>query len=101
LTPEGRSPAVERLAEIPRPAFWGPRVFESYKLDEIFPYLNETALFKNQWQLKNAAQGDYLRLVEEKYRPVLLEFQKEVKAAGWFEPKSISASIPAPARATS
>jgi 5-methyltetrahydrofolate--homocysteine methyltransferase len=85
---------VERLAEIPKPAFWGARVFKSYKLDDIFPYLNETALFKNQWQLKTAAQGDYLRLVEEKYRPILLELQTEVIATGWFEPKSIIGFYP-------
>jgi 5-methyltetrahydrofolate--homocysteine methyltransferase len=94
LTAEGRSPVVERVAAIPTPAFWGARVFKSYNLDEVFPYLNETALFKNQWQLKTAAQSDYLRLVEEKYRPILLDLEKEVKAAGWFEPKSIIGFYP-------
>jgi 5-methyltetrahydrofolate--homocysteine methyltransferase len=94
LTAEGRSPVVERVAAVPRPAFWGARVFKNYKLDEIFPYLNETALFKNQWQLKTAAQGDYLRLVEEKYRPILLDLEEEVKAAGWFEPKTIIGFYP-------
>jgi 5-methyltetrahydrofolate--homocysteine methyltransferase len=94
LTPEGRSPVVERVAAVPEPAFWGARVFKSYKLDEIFPYINETALFKNQWQLKTAAQGDYLRMVEEKYRPILLDLEAEVKAAGWFEPKSIIGFYP-------
>ncbi len=94
LTPEGRSPVVERVAEIPKPGFWGARVFKNYKLDEIFPYLNETALFKNQWQLKTAAQADYLRLVEEKYRPILLDLEEEVKAAGWFEPKSVIGFYP-------
>jgi 5-methyltetrahydrofolate--homocysteine methyltransferase len=94
LTPDGRSPVVERLAEIPKPAFLGPRVFKNYSLNDIFPYINETALFKNQWQLKTAAQGDYLRLVEEKYRPILLELEEEVKAAGWFEPKSIIGFYP-------
>jgi 5-methyltetrahydrofolate--homocysteine methyltransferase len=94
LTPEGRSPVVERLTEIPKPAYFGARVFKNYKLDEIFPYLNETALFKNQWQLKSAAQGDYLRLVDEKYRPVLLDLEEEVKAAGWFDPKSIIGFYP-------
>ena len=94
LTPEGRSPVVERVADIPKPAFLGARVFKSYKLDDIFPYLNETALFKNQWQLKTAAQGDYLRLVEEKYQPILLDLQKEVIAAGWFEPKSVIGFYP-------
>ena len=94
LTAEGRSPVVERVAAVPKPAFWGARVFKDYKLDEVFPYLNETALFKNQWQLKTAAQGDYLRLVEEKYRPILLELEEEVKAKGWFEPKSIIGFYP-------
>jgi len=94
LTPEGRSPVIERIAEIPKPAFWGAQVFKSYKLEDIFPYLNETALFKNQWQLKTAAQGDYLRLVEEKYRPILLDLQKEVITSGWFEPKSVIGFYP-------
>jgi len=94
LTPEGRSPVVERVAEIPAPAFWGARVFTDYRLAEVFPYLNETALFKNQWQLKTAAQADYLRLVEEKYRPILLELEKEVEAASWFAPKSIVGFYP-------
>jgi 5-methyltetrahydrofolate--homocysteine methyltransferase len=94
LTPEGRSPVVERLAEIPKPDFWGARIFKNYKLDDIFPYLNETALFKNQWQLKTAAQSDYLRLIEEKYRPILLDLQKEVITSNWFEPKSIIAFYP-------
>jgi 5-methyltetrahydrofolate--homocysteine methyltransferase len=94
LTPEGRSPVVERVSAIPQPPYWGPRVFKNYNLDEIFPYLNETALFKNQWQLKTAAQADYLRLVEEKFRPILLDLEAEVKAAGWFEPKSIIGFYP-------
>ena len=94
LTAEGRSPVVERVADIPTPAFWGPRVFRDYSLDDLFPYINETALFKNQWQLKTASAADYLRLVEEKYRPILHELQEEVKAAGWFEPKSILGFYP-------
>jgi 5-methyltetrahydrofolate--homocysteine methyltransferase len=94
LTSDGRSPVVERVASVSEPAYWGSRVFKDYELDEIFPYINETALFKNQWQLKTAAQGDYLRLVEEKFRPILLDLQEEVKAAGWFEPKSIIGFYP-------
>jgi 5-methyltetrahydrofolate--homocysteine methyltransferase len=94
LTAEGRSPVVERVSAIPTPAYWGARVFKNYSLDEVFPYLNETALFKNQWQLKTAAQTDYLRLVEDKYRPILRELEAEVKAAGWFEPKSIVGFYP-------
>jgi 5-methyltetrahydrofolate--homocysteine methyltransferase len=39
--------------------------------------------------LKTASQADYLRIVEEKYIPVLSELQKEVAAKGWFEPKVV------------
>ncbi|HEU5350640.1 MAG TPA: methionine synthase [Terracidiphilus sp.] len=94
LTPDGRSPVVTRASSIPQPPFWGPRVFKDYSLPEIFTYMNETALFKNQWQLKTAAQADYLRMVEEKYRPILFELEREVEANGWFEPKSIIGFYP-------
>jgi 5-methyltetrahydrofolate--homocysteine methyltransferase len=94
LTPEGRSPVVQRVAAVPTPAYWGARVYKDYNLDEIFPYINETALFKSQWQLKNAAAADYPRLVEEKYRPILLDLEREVKALGWFKPKSVIGFYP-------
>jgi 5-methyltetrahydrofolate--homocysteine methyltransferase len=94
LTPEGRSPVVQRVAAVPTPAYWGARVYKDYNLDEIFPYINETALFKSQWQLKNAAAADYPRLVEEKYRPILLDLEREVKASGWFEPKAVIGFYP-------
>jgi 5-methyltetrahydrofolate--homocysteine methyltransferase len=95
LTVDGRSPVVQRVKTIPQPAFWGARVFRNYNLGEVFPYLNETALFKNQWQLKTAAQADYLRMVEEKYRPILKDLEREVTNAGWFEPKSVIGFYPA------
>ena len=44
---------------------------KDFDLREVFGYINQTALFKNQWQLKTASQEDYARLVEEKFRPVL------------------------------
>jgi 5-methyltetrahydrofolate--homocysteine methyltransferase len=94
LTVDGRSPAVQRVKAIPEPAFWGARVFRNYNLGDVFPYLNETALFKNQWQLKTAAQADYLRMVEEKYRPILRDLEREVTSAGWFEPKSVIGFYP-------
>ena len=71
------------------PPFYGVRVRKDFDLNEVFKYINHTALFKNQWQLKTASQADYLRLVEEKYVPVLSELQKEVIAKGWFEPKVV------------
>ncbi len=69
------------------PPFFGVRTRRDFDLNELYRYINETALFKNQWQLKTASATDYLRLVEEKFRPILKDLEQEVIANGWFEPK--------------
>jgi 5-methyltetrahydrofolate--homocysteine methyltransferase len=83
--------------DIPAPAFWGVRVRKDFDLKELFPYINETALFKNQWQLKTASQEDYLRLVEEKFRPIKKKLEEEVIASGIFEPRAVYGYFPAQA----
>ncbi|MGB0109837.1 MAG: vitamin B12 dependent-methionine synthase activation domain-containing protein, partial [Terriglobales bacterium] len=90
-----RSAVVTDAPNIPEPPFWGVRVVKDYDLREIFHYINDTALFKNQWQLKTASQEDYARLVEEKYRPIKKKLEEDVIAAGWFEPKVVYGYFPA------
>src|SRR4051812_33453745 len=96
-----RSVVVGPPPNIPRPPFTGVRVKRDYDLREIFRYINETALFKNQWQLKSAAQADYARLVEEKYRPILKELIEETIRDGWFDPKVVYGYFPAQAEGNS
>src|SRR5260370_1218978 len=90
-----RSAVVTDAPDIPEPPFWGVRVVKDYDLRELFDYINDTALFKNQWQLKTASQEDYARLVEEKYRPIKKQLEENVIAAGWFEPKLVYGYFPA------
>ena len=92
-----RSAVVTDAPNIPAPPFWGVRVLKDkdFDLREIFQYINDTALFKNQWQLKTASQEDYARLVEEKYRPIKKKLEEEVIAAGIFEPKVVYGYFPA------
>ena len=92
-----RSAVVTDAPNIPTPPFWGVRVLKDkdFDLREIFQYINDTALFKNQWQLKTASQEDYARLVEEKYRPIKLKLQEEVIAADLFDPKVVYGYFPA------
>jgi 5-methyltetrahydrofolate--homocysteine methyltransferase len=71
------------------------RVKKDYDLRELFPYINDTALFKNQWQLKTASQEDYAKLVEQKYRPIRKELEEEIIASGWFEQKVVWGYFPA------
>ncbi|MBI2683054.1 MAG: methionine synthase [Acidobacteriales bacterium] len=89
-----RSAVVAPAPDVPTPPFHGVRTKLDYDLREIFRYINETALFKNQWQLKTAAQADYARLVEEKYRPVLNELFAETIREGWFSPKVVYGYFP-------
>jgi 5-methyltetrahydrofolate--homocysteine methyltransferase len=90
-----RSPVVGDAPDIPTPPFWGVRVRKDFDLREIFPYINDTALFKNQWQLKTASQEDYVRLVEQKFRPIKQQLEEEVIASDLFEPKVVYGYFPA------
>jgi 5-methyltetrahydrofolate--homocysteine methyltransferase len=89
-----RSPVVGDAPNIPVPPFWGVRVRTDFDLRELFPYINETALFKNQWQLKTASQEDYLKLVEHKFRPIKKRLEEEIIASGVFEPKAVYGYFP-------
>jgi 5-methyltetrahydrofolate--homocysteine methyltransferase len=90
-----RSVVVTDAPNIPTPPFWGVRVKKDFDLRELFEYINDTALFKNQWQLKTASQEDYLRLVEEKFRPIKKQLGEEIIASGLFEPKVVYGYFPA------
>jgi 5-methyltetrahydrofolate--homocysteine methyltransferase len=92
-----RSAVITDAPNIPTPPFWGVRVHKDkdFDLREIFQYINDTALFKNQWQLKTASQEDYARLVEEKYRPIKKKLEEEVIAANLFDPKVVYGYFPA------
>jgi 5-methyltetrahydrofolate--homocysteine methyltransferase len=92
-----RSAVVSDAPNIPTPPFWGVRVRKDFDLREVFQYINDTALFKNQWQLKTASQEDYVRLVEQKFRPIKLQLQEEIIASGIFEPKVVYGYFPAQA----
>ncbi|NUK06273.1 methionine synthase, partial [Streptomyces lunaelactis] len=64
---------------VPEPPFWGTRVIKGIQLKEYASWLDEGALFKGQWGLKQARAGDgptYEELVETEGRPRL---------RGWLE----------------
>ncbi|WP_406166889.1 methionine synthase [Streptomyces sp. NBC_00996] len=59
---------------VPKPPFWDTRVIKGIQLKEYASWLDEGALFKGQWGLKQARTGDgptYEELVETEGRPRL------------------------------
>ncbi|MFE2375665.1 methionine synthase [Streptomyces sp. NPDC059398] len=59
---------------VPEPPFWGTRVVKGVQLKEYASWLDEGALFKGQWGLKESRKGEgptYEELVETEGRPHL------------------------------
>ena len=76
---------------IPTPPFYGSRVVEDISLDDVFAYVNETALFKGQWQFKQGKTPpeQYQALVREKVRPVYEELKERSKRERLLVPKVV------------
>ena len=110
--PTGRSLAERRStrevsAEIPRrspevvddntifaPPFVGSRVVKGISLDEIADYVNETALFRNQWQYR-PLEGENDEDFKARIRPELRDQLARAKASGILVPQLVYGYFPA------
>ncbi|QDQ10597.1 methionine synthase [Streptomyces spectabilis] len=87
--PEG--PARSDVAidnPVPTPPFWGTRVIKGIQLKEYASWLDEGALFKGQWGLKQARTGDgptYEELAETEGRPRLRGLLDDLQTKGLLE----------------
>jgi 5-methyltetrahydrofolate--homocysteine methyltransferase len=63
---------VRRDVDIPAPPFWGSRVVSEIPLDEVFAFVNETALFRTQWQFHRGkgARDRFDELIRDHVRPI-------------------------------
>jgi 5-methyltetrahydrofolate--homocysteine methyltransferase len=87
---------VNPNAPIPRAPFYGSRVVEDIPLDDVFAFVNETALFKGQWQFKQGRRSaeDYRQLVAEKVRPVYEELKERSKRERLLVPQLVYGYFP-------
>ncbi len=83
--------AISRDVPIPPAPFFGSRVVEDIPLDNVFAFINETALFKGQWQFKQGRMPleEYKVLVREKVRPVYEELKERSKREKLLMPKVV------------
>ena len=86
-------------AEIPAPPFWGARVVRGLALAELFPYINETTLFRGQWGFRSrngaTAADDWQEVVERDARPALRRLQTKALSDGILEPAVVYGYFPA------
>ncbi|WP_405010522.1 methionine synthase [Kitasatospora sp. NBC_01539] len=83
---------------VPAPPFWGDRIVKGIPFADYASWLDEDALFKGQWGLKAARNGDgpsYEELVETEGRPRLRMWLDRLQTEGWLEPAVIYGYYPA------
>jgi 5-methyltetrahydrofolate--homocysteine methyltransferase len=82
---------VSREVPIPQPPFYGSRVVENISLADMFSFINETALFKGQWQFKQGRMPleEYQALVREQVRPIYQELKKRATQEKLLTPKLV------------
>ena len=68
-----------RDVPIPTPPFWGSRVVRGIPLRDIYPWINETQLFRGQWQYQRGERSDieYNAFVDEEVRPVFRRWAEQ------------------------
>jgi len=83
-----RSPDVAPDNPVFSPPFLGSRIVKGIGLDEIAQYVNETALFRNQWQFR-PEDGESDDDFKTRVRAVFRQELAEAKAAGYLVPQVV------------
>ena len=84
-----RSPSVAADNEIFKPPFLGSRVVKGVAVDEIAAWINETALFRNQWQFRPEKGGETDEAFKERIRPILRDQLARAKTEGLLVPQVV------------
>jgi 5-methyltetrahydrofolate--homocysteine methyltransferase len=89
--------AVATDVDVPTPPFWGQRVVRGVPVDEVWPLLNEVALFRNQWGFTpgDLSPDEYQALLDEQARPVVREWLARAKAEKVVTPEVVYGYYPA------
>ncbi|HEV2811185.1 MAG TPA: vitamin B12 dependent-methionine synthase activation domain-containing protein, partial [Acidimicrobiales bacterium] len=85
-----RSPEVVTDNEVFKPPFGGSRVVRGIAVDEVAAYVNETALFRNQWGYrpeKGGVESD--AAFKDRIRPMLRQQLAEATASGVLVPQVV------------
>ncbi|MHB8663012.1 MAG: methionine synthase [Acidimicrobiales bacterium] len=89
-----RAPTVAADNPVPTPPFLGSRVIRGVPLDDIAGFLNETALFRNQWGFRPEA-GESDDQFKERVRAVLRSQLDSARTGGVLVPQVVYGYFPA------
>ncbi|HKQ99194.1 MAG TPA: methionine synthase [Pyrinomonadaceae bacterium] len=88
---------VNPSVPIPRAPFYGSRVVEDIPLDDVFAFVNETALFKGQWQFKQGKRSaeEYREQVAQHVLPAYEALKERSKGEHLLTPRVVYGYFPA------
>ena len=87
---------VAVLEEVPAAPFYGSKVVEMTDLTKVFAFINETALFKGQWQFKQGRKSaeEYAELLEKTVYPKFAEIKAQAIREKLLEAKLVYGYFP-------
>lgn len=88
---------IKPVAKPPQPPFWGSRVIRGVDLNEIYKYMNETALLKVRWGFKRVRSStleEYQKMMAEKVYPLYEKWKKYTIRERLFDPKVVYGYFP-------
>ncbi len=93
--PQVRSNVSTKIT-IPVPPFWGRKVVDAISLNDIYPYINEAALIKGQWQVRKGkrSEEEYRKEVDERVRPDLERLKQQAIEEKLLQPKVVYGYFP-------
>lgn len=83
-------------APVPAPPFLGSKIVEDIRLDKLFDYINEVALFRGSWNVYKgkSTEEEYKKLIDEQIVPVFNELKLQCKRENLLTPKVIYGYFP-------
>ena len=90
----GRSPSVATDNEVFEPPFLGTRVIKGIPVEEIAPFLNLTALFRNQWQYRPESGETHFDFIT-RLRPLLADQLNKARIDDLLVPQVVYGYFPA------
>ncbi len=96
-TPAGSADTI--TVDVPVAPFWGDRVVEGIKLDDITPFVNKVALYRGQWQFKKGPRSDdeYQKQLDDEVEPIFKRLVEQCKNEKLLSPKVVYGYYPAAA----
>jgi 5-methyltetrahydrofolate--homocysteine methyltransferase len=96
VAPPASRSNVRTDVPIPAPPFWGTKVIKDLPIEEVFAYVNETALIRGQWRVVRGTMSEleYRAILEDQVYPDYRILREKVKHERLLHPQVVYGYFP-------